>query len=99
MPTLHLKITGISAFTKNINARRRWMITHSVRNAIIGCLFELAGLKETRRCSTRILRDNRDTKKRVSFIENTLNPFDETYQDENMFCLSTGKATSQTLKL
>ena len=37
-------------------------------------------------------------KKLVSCIENTLNPFNETYQDKNIFCLSTGKTTSQTVK-
>ena len=43
----------------------------------------------------RILRDNSDTKKLVSGIENTLNLFNETYQDENLFYLSTGKTTSE----
>ena len=79
------------------------MITHSARSAILGCLFELAGLKKHEDATQelkhhRIQRDHSDTRKLVSGIENTLNPFDETYQDENLFCLSTGKATSKIVK-
>ena len=62
------RMTGISSFTKNINARQRWMITNSARSAILGCLFELAGLKKYEDATQEfkhhcIPRDNSDTKK------------------------------------
>ena len=73
-------MTGISAFTRSISARRRWMITHSARSTILGCLFDLAGLKKHEDATQelkhhRIVRDNSDVDKIVSGIENTLNPY------------------------
>lgn len=37
------RMTGIAAFTTSMNARRRWMVTHSSRSAIIGHLMKLTG--------------------------------------------------------
>jgi len=35
---------GIAAFTQNVNARKRWTVTRSVRGAIVTTLLESAGL-------------------------------------------------------
>ena len=40
------RMTGISAFTQNINARRRWMITLSMRSAIMGYLLDMVGMHQ-----------------------------------------------------
>ena len=97
------RMTGISAFTQNVNARSRWMITHSLRSAILGYLFTLAGLRKSEDSTQelthhRIVRDNSDVQKIISGIEETLNPFNEAAQDGNLYCLSTGKATTEEVK-
>ena len=95
--------SGISAFTTNYSARRRWMITHATRSTILGHLFDMAGLRKledtTRELEhSRILRDNNDLQKVIDGIVNTLNPFDAAFADENLYCLSTGKSTSPDIK-
>ena len=95
--------SGISAFTTNYSARRRWMTTHATRSTILGHLFDIAGLQKledtTRELEhSSILRDNNDLQKVIDGIVNTLNPFDAVYADENLYCLSTGKPTSPDIK-
>jgi len=97
------QMTGISAFTQNFNARRRWMITHSMRSAILGHLFDMAGLRKPEDSTQeltnhRITRDNSDLQKIISAIQDTQNPFDETINDRHLYCLTTGKATSEQVQ-
>ena len=67
------RMTGISAFTKNINiARRRWMITHRARNTIIGCLIELAGLKNPHEDATQKYCETTVKPKNLSVVSETL---------------------------
>ena len=40
------RLTGISAFIGSINARKRWMITRSMRSSIISSLLQKAGLSK-----------------------------------------------------
>ena len=96
-------MTGIAAFSQLMEARRRLMITHSTRSAVIGHLLCLAGMKKdedfTRELANhRIVRDNTDRKKIISCIQETMNPFDTNTQDDKLYCLSTGKATSDAVK-
>lgn len=44
------------------------------------------------------MRDNNDVAKIIDGIRVTLNPFDEMTQDGYLYCLSTGKATSEDVK-
>jgi len=46
----------------------------------------------------RITRDNSDLNKIMMGIQSTMNPFDEENWDENLYCLSTGKAASDSVK-
>ena len=62
--------TGISAFSQSDSARSRWMVTRSVRSAIIGHLLKMAGLKSNEDVSKslrpyRIKKDNDDVQKVV----------------------------------
>ena len=75
------------------------MITQSMRSSIISQLFEMARVKKTIDSSQystnhRITRDSSDLNKIMQGI--TLNPFRN--QDNNLYVVSTGKATSDNLK-
>ena len=79
------------------------MITHATRSTILGHLFDIAGLRKledtTRELEhSRILLENNDFQKVIDGIVNTLNPFDASFADENLYCLSTGKSTSPDIK-
>ena len=97
------RMTGIAAFTQNLNARRRWMITHSIRSAILGYLFDMAGMRKKEDFTQELIhhhiaRDNSDVEKIITGIKDTLNPFSGAAQDRNLYCLSTGKAASENVK-
>src|SRR5271156_5256581 len=38
------RLTGISAFTQSINARKYWNLLHSARSKIVGAMMEKVGL-------------------------------------------------------
>ena len=74
------RLTGIAAFSQSIGARKRWMVTRSMRSVIIAQLLELAGMKKKEDVTQelkpyRVERDNEDLQKIISGIEATLNPF------------------------
>ena len=77
------------------------MITRSMRSSIISQLLDKARVEKVIDSSQyltnhRITRDNSDITKVMQAIHSTLNPFRN--QDNNLYCLSTGKATSDNVK-
>ena len=96
-------LTGISAFSRSTDARKRWMITRSMRSSIVSHLLKEAGMAKQEDTSQelqahRVKRDNEDVKKLTEGIKSTLNPFDEPACDENLYCISTGQAASDRVK-
>ncbi len=94
--------TGIAAFTNSNPARRRWMLTRSVRSGIVGSLLHKAGLKRSEDVSQslkpyRVKKDNDDLRKLTDKIENTMNPFEQEH-DDNLYCITTGKQVGNTVK-
>ena len=94
--------TGISAFSQSDSARRRWMITRSVRSAIIGHLLSSAGLKTSEDVSKslrpyRVVKDNEDLSKIIHAIQNTMNPF-ELEPEQNLYCLTTGLKVADNIR-
>ena len=92
---------GIAAFTQNVNARKRWTVTRSFRGAVVSCLLEMAGLTAPEEVSreltpARIQKDNSNIQDVIKEIEGTQNPFIP--GDDNLYCLSTGKAASDSVK-
>ena len=86
--------TGIAAFGLSDSARRRWMMTKSVRSAVLGHLLTSCGMKSNEDVSKslkpyRVKRDNEDLHKLVDGIQNTMNPFSQE-KDDNLYCLTTG---------
>ena len=82
--------TGITAFNTDA-ARQRWMVTRSVRSAIIGNLMAKARLKPPddvvkELMPQRIRGDTEDMNKLISGIQSRMNRFD-LEGDPNLYCL------------
>jgi len=97
------RLTGITAFSQLIGARKQWMVTRFMRSVIVGQLLELAGMKKKEDVTQelkpyRVERDNEDLQKIISGIEATLNPFEHSASSENLHCLTSGKAVSDPVK-
>ena len=59
------RLTGIASFSQSVSARRRWMVTRSVRSELVGHLMNKSGLKPKPDVAqdlkpSRIQRDNAD---------------------------------------
>ena len=72
------RMTGVKSYTRNQNARKKWMITQSMRNAIIRQLLYMAGVEKSidspqDLTNHGITRDNSDLKKIMQGIHSTLN--------------------------
>ena len=89
--------TGIAAFTNSEAARKQWMITRSLRSAIVRYVwFEknqrwFKGLKKHR-----ILKDNSDLKHLGNGIKESLNPFDPKFRRDDL--ISSGCNCSEYVK-
>ena len=93
--------TGITSFTNSEAARKRWMVTRTVRSQIIGDLLNMAGLKEGDDCtkelkSHRIKKDNADLQATITGIKECMNPFEN--NSNQLICLSSGRACSDSVK-
>jgi hypothetical protein len=87
------RLTCIAAFGRSESARRRWMITMSVRSVTVGHLLTRCGLKSKEDISKsqrpyRVNKDNEDLQRLISGIQNTMNPFIQE-PDDNLYCLTT----------
>lgn len=92
---------GIPFFKENVRARKRWTVTSSFRGGTCK-LFAGNGWSHTQvqqDAGSKTLqnrkRDNTDLSSAISELENTLNLF--TIHD-TLFCLTTGKAVSDSVK-
>ena len=79
----------------------KWMITQSMRSAIIRQLLDMAGVKKTIDSPQDLsnhgtTRDNSDLNKIMQGIHSTLNSFEN--QDNNLYCLFTRKTASDNVK-
>lgn len=97
------RLTGISAFTQSYNARRRWMITRSVRSAIVGSLLSKAGIKPKADVNqdlnpSRLERNNKDVNNLIETILSTSNPFDPNMKTDDLLCISTGHKINKDVK-
>ena len=96
--------TGIAAFTLSESARKRWTVTRTARSAVVrDLLIYMVGLKQTDDCSKelrchRIQRDNADLAKLLKGIEYSLNPFDDEYNNPNLYCISTVRVVPEAIK-
>ncbi len=59
----------------------------------------MAGLNPKELCSHRIERDHKDLPKVTSFIQDTLNSFTTDSGDDNFYCLTTGRAATDGVKM
>ena len=48
------RLTRIASFSKSVSARRRWMVTRSVRSELVSHLMEKSGQKPKSRVSARV---------------------------------------------
>ena len=97
------RLTGISAFSQSYTARRRWMITRSVRSAIVGALLSKTGIRKKGDVNqelkpSRIQRDNKDVSSLIDCIKATKNPFDTEIRNEDLLCISTGNRVKDDVK-
>ncbi len=79
------------------------MLTQSVRSQITGDLLEMAGIKRKEDSMQElqapcIRKDNEDQHKIMKQIQKTLNPFKEKSNDNNLYCLTTWKTSSEGVK-
>lgn len=95
------RLTGISAFSQSIGARQIWMVTQTIRSAMVNNLLSISGLKQNDASVQelkpyRIQRDNSDLEKLITCIESRMNSFVNDVNDE--YCISSGRAVSETVK-
>ena len=91
---------GILALTNSISARQRWAQSHSIRISVISHLFESIGLTKTEDTTDelkarKITNNANDLRKLMSVIEETMNPFSPNVSKDELFNISTGKATTK----
>jgi hypothetical protein len=96
------RLTGIGSFTQSQNARRRWMVTRSVRSSIVGSLLNLAGIASSEDITKdlkphRIQKDHDDLLRLANGIQSTMNPFTQDV-DANLYCLTSGQKLSDPIK-
>ena len=94
--------TGMGAFAHLESARKRWMMTRSIRSAIVSQLLLFAGLVAPEDVTKdlkkhRVLKDNEDFQRLVDCIQSTMNPF-ELDNEENLYCLTSGQRVSEPIK-
>lgn len=91
------RLTGITAFTNNLNARQRWSETHSVRTAVISEFLEFVQLVKFSESSENEYYSKIFSKQVKQFMEQldkTINPFGDDINSTKLFNLSSGKAAS-----
>ena len=91
---------GISAMTNSISARQRWAQSHFLRTSVISNIFDEYGLVKKEDISNdlkphRIKSDNLAVNKIISMLKETMNPFSNELDKENLYNIGTGKAASE----
>lgn len=82
-----------------ISARQRWALSHSMRTKILSTVKESIGLQKMDDTShslqkSKIRKDKNSLMSIINTIKDTMNPFDDTIDKNNLFNISTGKAAS-----
>lgn len=89
------KLTGITAFTNNFDARQRWSETHTARTAVISNFMQFLKLTRCDESSVYLSRVfGRQVKTFVGQVSANINPFNDDLNPHELFNLSTGKAAS-----
>lgn len=83
------RLTGISAFTNNLEARQRWSETHTARTAVISSFIEFVDLVKFNDSS-----DSKYLKRFTEQIYGNINPFNGDINPNVLFNISSGKAAS-----
>ena len=86
------RLTGITSFSKPVSARRRWMVTRSVRSELVSHLMDKSGQKPKADVvqelkPSRIQRDNADLNKLITGIGATMDPFLVDFREEKLYCI------------
>lgn len=88
------KLSGITAFTNNFEARQRWSETHTARTAIISNFMQFLQLTRCDESGYLSTVFARQVKTFVGQVSANINPFNEDLNPHELFNLSTGKAAS-----
>lgn len=91
------KLTGVTSFTNNLQARQRWSETHTARTAIITNFLEFLQLEKFNETSESPYQSkifSRQVKKFMEQVLGNINPFDDDINPSELFNLSSGKAAS-----
>lgn len=96
------KFTGISYFTNSISARIRWCRGHSIRTKIISHVMNETGLRKKQDVTadlqkSRIKKSSSQLQKLINTIEEHINPFDPTLDENSLFHISTGRAADENV--
>lgn len=90
------RLTGITCFTNNLQARQRWSETHSARTAITSSFLESLGLVRFAEVETQYRSKifAAQVKKFTRTVCENINPFDDSINPRELFNLSSGRAAS-----
>lgn len=95
------KLTGISHFTNNSDAKERWARSHGVRTEVTSFLFRKLGLNRNSDVSNdlrphQIKTDSEHLEKFINEVNKNINPFDQDKLDNNLlYNIKTGKVASE----
>lgn len=95
-------MTGITHFTNSISARQRWSLSHSMRTKILSKLLEEINITSKDDVShelkqNRIYKDREALNNILNEIKKNINPFDPTIDKDQLFNITTGKATTEQI--
>ncbi|XP_055307994.1 uncharacterized protein LOC129572103 [Sitodiplosis mosellana] len=90
------KLTGITAFTNSLCARKRWSETHATRTAVITHLLESLDLVKSNEGSDQYNSKifNQQRQKFSKEVYKNINPFDEDINPLKLFNLASGQAAT-----
>lgn len=88
------KLSGITAFTNNFEARQRWSETHTARTAVIANFMQFLHLSRCDESGYLSTVFTRQVKSFVGQVVANINPFNDDLNPHELFNLSTGKAAS-----
>uniref|UniRef100_A0A6P7FYQ7 Uncharacterized protein LOC114335591 n=1 Tax=Diabrotica virgifera virgifera TaxID=50390 RepID=A0A6P7FYQ7_DIAVI len=94
------RLTGIVNLTSSISARQRWARNHGVRTRIISHVLNRAGLSNCNEDLTadlhpdRLKKHQKQIKAFMHCIEQTTSPFSSSLDNDQLYNISTGQATT-----
>lgn len=93
-------LTGLTHMTNSIGARQRWALSHTIRSKIVTSMMEDAEIfskedvtSDLKKCQ--LEKDVNCLKDLIKAIKKCSNPFDENRASDELFNLSTGRATKE----